>query len=406
MVAYDLGQHVATNTGVVLQLVKDEKKTNEIQMKPQKISESHQTVDNNHDVSHDTDIAGVEENRGNSTITKWVAIMFLFITINGWGSSAVFAILAFRRNETSLIQNLSTLVVGKYFGLLFFVRIPTTGVKGIIPTIPEKKSWVVFFATVIPSFSAVAYVLFGIAVQIDSGASSIQTMCQLHSIFPIVFGIFVLKEKISTSKALGIVIMLSGCALLGITGESSEELSFAGLMLTTVCIFLWGSTYTTNIIFCKYYSSKQFNEAIYFGVSTLAVSWCVIASIIENQNAKKERRSFYFQNIFTLNFATMFLFLSQLTNETVSCLYTQVGKVFDASILSPITMLYNLYPILFCIVYYQETVTPYKVIGCTFTMLGAMYLGIVTNSKKETDSKTSMNEAEEELEGPIIEIVV
>ena len=50
---------------------------------------------------------------------------------------------------------------------------------------------------------------------------------------------------------------------------------------------------------------------------------------------------FNVENVVTLNLATMFLFVSQLTNETVSCLYAQVGKVLDASILSPVTQLYN-----------------------------------------------------------------
>ena len=310
--------------------------------------------------------------------------------------SAIFAIVAFRRNETSLVQSLSALVFGKYFGLLFFVRIPATGLSDVVPTIPKTRSWVIFFAMMIPLFSAIAYVLFGFAVQSNSGAALIQTMCQLHSLFPILFGILVLKEKISRSKAVGILVMFSGCVLLGIAGDLSQELSLGGLVLTLICICLWGSTYTTNIIFCKYYTSNQFNEAIYLGISLLTVVWCIAAPSIELLNAQRESSGFNFENIVAFNLATTFLFASQLTNETLSCLYAQVGKVFDASILSPVTQLYNVYPILFCIIYYQETVTIYKVTGCTFTLLGAMYLGAVTNSKKEVDSK-----AEAEL-GPVV----
>ena len=362
-----------------------QKKTGDVQfvsqLNPQKICECQQKMDNIHSIRDNTEVAEMNGNERKLKILKWKSIIFLFITITGWGMSAIFAIIAFRRNETNLVQSLSALVFGKYFGLLFFVRIPEYGARYVVPPIPKIRSWVIFFVMMIPLFSAIAYVLFGFAVQNDSGATLIQTMCQLHSLFPILFGIFVLKEKISRSKALGIFIMFSGCILLGIGGDLSGELSLGGLVLTLICIFLWGSTYTTNIIFCKYYSSKQFNETIYFGISLLTVAWCIAAPCIELLNAQDESSGFNFENVVTLNLATMFLFVSQLTNETVSCLYAQVGKVFDASILSPVTQLYNVYPILFCIIYYQETVTIYKVIGCTLTLVGAMYLGAVTNSK-------------------------
>lgn len=341
---------------------------------------------------NDTDDSELEKLEDNPPISKCVATMFLLLTISGWGCTVIFAILAFRRNETSLVQNFTTLAAGKCFGLLFLVQLPTAGIKGIVPTIPKDKSWVVLFTVLIPPFSAVAYVLYGFAVQINSGASSIQTICQLHAMFPIVFGIVILKEKISFAKAFGIIIMLSGCTLLGVAGESSQELSFAGLMLTMVCVCLWGFTYTANMIFCKYYDSKKYNEAIYFGAVSLFVTWFVIACIIEVSNAQKESRKFNLQSLITINLASIFLFLSQLTNETVSCLYTQTGKVFDASILSPITQLFNIYPIVFCIVYYEETVTIYKVIGCTFTMLGAVYLSAVSTNKNESMEKNNVKE--------------
>ena len=134
------------------------------------------------------------------------------------------------------------------------------------------------------------------------------------------------------------------------------------------------------------------NSLACFGAVSLFVTWFVIACIIEVSNAQKESRKFNLQSLITINLASIFLFLSQLTNETVSCLYTQTGKVFDASILSPITQLFNIYPIVFCIVYYEETVTIYKVIGCTFTMLGAVYLSAVSTNKNESMEKNNVKE--------------
>ena len=86
--------------------------------------------------------------------------------------------------------------------------------------------------------------------------------------------------------------------------------------------------------------------------------------------------------------AILLLFLSQFLNEPFMLIYSSLGVYIDASVLSPIGQLFNLYPILFSILVFGESLTLLKVCGCVLTILGAISLGLT--NKSASDKKPSL----------------
>lgn len=310
---------------------------------------------------------------------KITALLGMFLITLGWGGCNITVMIAARMDPSlSLLSQISALITGKWAALLLSHRLPKGGLRGIFPRAPLSRDWPSIFAILHGPMSALAFCMFTLALEGSTGGAALVGMSQLHALAPICFGAWVLKEKVTSSKAIGIVFILCGVCMLGVDGAGNGEIKLGSLMLMLFCVILWGTTYTIASVYQKIHPSlDSFVEALYFGDS-IGVGALLIANVIIVSH----------EELVPTSPAILLLFLSQFLNEPFMLIYSSLGVYIDASVLSPIGQLFNLYPILFSILVFGESLTLLKVCGCVLTILGAISLGLT--NKSVSDKKPSL----------------
>ena len=266
--------------------------------------------------------------------------------------------------------------VGMVPPIVAFPLLMAGGWRAFLRERPTHVRWAPLIVALTPLTSIGAFISYFLAVGGGLAVALVQTVSILSVGFPALYGVAVWSEKMPPKKAVGILGIMAGCALVGMgsgddgsSGSTTTGANKGGAAVAlagaTLC---WGSGY---IILS--YTTRHLT-------SVLTTFWCIlVASVVMLLVALVSVLVSATDDAFAIDAGEFFVMVgSQTLNYCGLFLYVRLSMEHEAdgSMLAPLTQLYNVVPVAFAAIAYGEAITAGSGAGVALSVASAIGLSL------------------------------